>query len=58
MTLQQRIHAVQLRVDQGDYDSLDGQRPFDVYMDSDGDIVVAYHSSGDRGSIPWETKVA
>ena len=58
MNLQQRITAVQLRVDAGDYDSLDGQRPFEVFVDCDGDIVVAYHASGDRGSIPWQTKVA
>jgi hypothetical protein len=57
-TLQQRIAEVQARVDAGDFDSLDGQRPFDVFVDRDGDISVAYHASGDRGSVPWERKVA
>lgn len=56
--LQQQIVEVQARVDAGDYDSLNGQRPFEVFVDKDGDISVAYHASGDRGSIPWETKVA
>ena len=56
--MQERIQAVQARVDAGDYDSLDGQRPFEVFVDRDGDISVAYHASGDRGSVPWETKVA
>ena len=57
-TLQQQINEVQARVDAGRYDSLDGQRPFEVFVDRDGDISVAYHASGDRGSMPWETKVA
>ena len=57
-TLQQRINEVQTRVDAGDFDSLDGQRPFEVFVDKDGDIAVAYHASGDRGSVPWERKVA
>jgi hypothetical protein len=57
-TLQQRIQAVQTRVDAGDFDSLNGQRPFEVFIDKDGDISVAYHASGDRGSVPWEIKVA
>ena len=52
------IYKIQLRVDAGDFDSLDGQRPFEVFVDKDGDISVAYHASGDRGSIPWERKVA
>ncbi len=52
------LHKIQLRVDAGDFDSLDGQRPFEVFIDRDGDIAVAYHASGDRGSMPWETKVA
>jgi hypothetical protein len=52
------IYKIQLRVDAGDYDSLDGQRPFAVFIDKDGDIAVAYHATGDRGSMPWETKVA
>jgi hypothetical protein len=56
--IQQRIAEVQARVDAGNYDSLGGQRPFEVFVDRDGDIAVAYHASGDRGSIPWETKVA
>jgi hypothetical protein len=57
-TIEKRIEAIQVRVAAGDYDSLDGQRPFEVFVDKDGDISVAYHASGDRGSIPWETKVA
>lgn len=57
-TLQQRINEVKARVEAGRYDSLDGQRPFEVFVDRDGDISVAYHASGDRGSMPWETKVA
>jgi len=52
------LPAVQARVDAGDFDSLDGQRPFEVFIDKDGDVAVAYHASGDRGSVPWETKVA
>jgi hypothetical protein len=55
---QKKIEKIQARVDEGYYDSLDGQRPFEVFVDKDGDISVAYHASGDRGSIPWETKVA
>ena len=58
LTLKERLIAVQTRVNAGDYDSLDGQRPFEVFIDKEGDISVAYHASGDRGSIPWETKVA
>jgi hypothetical protein len=56
--MEERIQAVQARVDAGDYDSLDGQRPFEVFVDREGDISVAYHASGDRGSVPWEIKVA
>jgi hypothetical protein len=52
------INEVQARVDAGDFDSLNGQRPFEVFIDRDGDISVAYHASEDRGSIPWEKKVA
>ena len=57
-SLKERMAEVQSRVDAGRYDSLDGQRPFEVFVDRDGDIAVAYHASGDRGSMPWETKVA
>jgi hypothetical protein len=57
-TIEKRIEKIQTRVDEGYYDSLGGQRPFAVFVDKDGDISVAYHASGDRGSIPWETKVA
>ena len=53
----EEIHAVQARVDAGDYDSLYGQRP-EVFVDRDGDISVAYPASGDRCSIPWELKVS
>jgi hypothetical protein len=53
----EEIHAVQARVDAGDYDSLYGQRP-EVFVDRDGDISVAYPASGDRGSMPWEIKVS
>jgi hypothetical protein len=57
-TIEKRIEAVQVRVAAGVYDSLGGQRPYAVFVDKDGDICVAYRASGDRGSIPWETKVA
>jgi hypothetical protein len=57
-TIEKRIEKIQARVDEGYYDSLGGQRPYAVFVDKDGDICVAYHASGDRGSIPWETKVA
>jgi hypothetical protein len=55
---QKKIEKIQTRVEEGYYDSLGGQRPFAVFVDNDGDICVAYRASGDRGSIPWETKVA
>jgi hypothetical protein len=58
ITIQKQIEKIQTRVDEGYYDSLGGQRPFAVFVDNDGDICVAYRASGDRGSIPWETKVA
>ncbi len=53
----EELHAVQARVDAGDYDSLYGQRP-EAFIDKDGDISVAYPASGDRGSMPWEIKVS
>lgn len=50
------IARIKARVDSGYYDSTQGLRPDDVFVDSDGDIVVSY--PGGSGWVRWETKVA